>query len=72
MTPAELRLEILREIEKLPEFMLPRVLAVIQHINANSFKRAELEEFLRKSIEEDRELLLRLAQTDTKLWSSPK
>jgi hypothetical protein len=65
MTSEELRSEILREIDKLPEFMLPRILAFIKHINANSFKRAELGEFLRKSIKEDRELLQKLAEYNT-------
>jgi hypothetical protein len=65
MTSEELRSEILREIDQLPEFMLPHVLNFIQQIKAKHNEKTELEEFIRKSIEEDRELLQKLDDYDT-------
>jgi hypothetical protein len=62
MTPVELRAEILMRIVQLQETVLPDVLSLVQQIRDRSLEKADLEKFIRNSVEEDRELLKRLAQ----------
>jgi len=67
MTIAELRLEITKEIEKLPESILPEILSVLQRLQVESTDKARRERSFRQILEEDGELLRRLAQYDSEL-----
>lgn len=62
MTTLELRTEIHKAIDKVPENVLPEILDYIHSIQQPSTDKEELNQFIEKVFKEDDGLLRRLAQ----------
>lgn len=62
MTTLELKTEIHKAIDKVPENVLPEILGYITAIQQSSPDKEKLKNFIDKVFEEDGELLRKLAQ----------
>ena len=62
MTTLQLRTEIKQAIDTIPESLLTDILEHIHELQQQSADKAELIEFLKQSVTEDRELLQKLAE----------
>ncbi len=62
MTALELRTEIHKEIDKVPENVLPEILDYIQAVQKPDFDKKQLDDFIDKVFKEDDNLLRRLAE----------
>ncbi len=62
MTALQLRTEIKKAVDKIPESLLTDLLEHIHELEQQPKDKAELIEFLKQSVVEDRELLQKLAE----------
>jgi hypothetical protein len=62
MTTLQLRTEIKQAVDKIPESLLTDLLEHIHELERQAADKAELIEFMRQSVVEDRELLQKLAE----------
>ena len=62
MTTLQLRTEIKQAVDKIPESLLTDLLEHIHELEQQSADKAELIEFMKQSVIEDRELLQKLAE----------
>ncbi len=62
MTAVQLKTEIQKVLEKVPEEVLGDVLAYIKELQKHSEDDLELARFMKQTLTEDRELLHKLAQ----------
>jgi hypothetical protein len=67
MTLSEIRFEIKKEIDQLPESILPEILAVLHRLKAESSCEDRRQRSFKKIPEENDGLFRRLAQYDTEL-----
>jgi hypothetical protein len=67
MTIEDIRSEILKEINQLPESILPEVLSVLRRLKVDSSDEIRRQRSFQQVLAEDGELLRRLAQNDTEL-----
>ena len=62
MTALQLRTEIKQAVDKIPESLLTNLLEHIHELEQQAVDKAELIEFIKQSLVEDRELLEKLAE----------
>ena len=62
MTALQLRTEIKQAVDKIPESLLTNLLEHIHELEQQAVDKAELIEFIKQSLVEDRELLQKLAE----------
>jgi hypothetical protein len=62
MTTLELKTQIQKELEKVPENVLPEILVYIQSVQKPTIDKQKLDQFIDRIFKEDDNLLRRLAQ----------
>ncbi len=67
MTLAEIKSEIVKEIDQLPESILPEILVVLKRLKVDSTDEIRRQRSFSQILQEDGELFRRLAQYDTEL-----